>query len=84
MARIPVEVALALLTGRGHIHSSTARIARGLEIYDQMQARIRASMALIERAGSKWPTNGPTSFKPIDTSIRPGPSFESRKSESRG
>jgi len=65
MARIPVEVALALQVDQEHISSSTVRIARSVESYNQARGRIRASIALIERAGFTWPTNdGPLNDRP--------------------
>jgi len=57
--RIPADVERSLRTDQLHIRSSTARIGWSRYAYNQMQARIRASIILIERAGVKWPTKPP-------------------------
>jgi hypothetical protein len=49
-------------------HSSNVRIWRSQFARDQMQARIRAPINLIERAGVEWPTKPPILPMPTATS----------------
>jgi hypothetical protein len=61
LKQIPIDVQAHLQEHRRHVLTSADRLARSNVAYAAMQARIQASVALIERARtSKWPMNLPT------------------------
>ena len=52
MARVPVDVKALLEMHRSHVLTSAERMSKSVELYAQVQARIEASMALIERVSA--------------------------------
>jgi uncharacterized protein (DUF2342 family) len=58
----------SLLDDRRHIRQSLDRIIRGADVQNQVQERVHASMALIERVQARWSTKLPTLPKLSDTS----------------
>jgi hypothetical protein len=71
MAEIPADILAYLRAGRSTIVSAISRITKSADLHKDMQARIRASVALLERASRRWPTSAPTSPRPINTSHSP-------------
>jgi hypothetical protein len=68
MAQIFVDVTRQLREDQRHISNSIDRVSKSTDILVRMQQHIRASVALIERAGSlKWPMNVSTLPRRIDT-----------------
>jgi hypothetical protein len=68
MAQIFVDVSRQLRDDQRHISKSMDRVSKSTDFLVQMQWCIRASVALIERAGAlKWSMNSPTLPKWIDT-----------------
>jgi hypothetical protein len=49
MAQVPTDVLSLLQSHRWHVRTSAERVRRGLELHAEVQARIEASVALIER-----------------------------------
>jgi hypothetical protein len=63
-----LEEVVLPLADRQHIRQSRDRISRSADIQNQIQATVRASIALIECAQARWPLNLPTLPKPTGTS----------------
>jgi hypothetical protein len=68
MAPILLDVTRQLRDHERHISASMDRMSKSADVRIEMQQRIRASVALIERASSqKWSMNLPTLPKWINT-----------------
>ena len=68
MAYILFDVMANLQKDRRRMLSSMERMAKTAEANKKIQARILASVDLIERARAKWQTSAPTLPKPTETS----------------
>lgn len=69
MARVPPDIIAHLEVSRQHMLRSAERVSKAHELHAELQVRIQASVALLERAkGLKWLTNAPASGDAINTS----------------